>query len=237
MSDELFSALREWWNEVGHSHRLTETAAQLCDMNSIKRLATTIKKRLRQDHIDLSILFTLVVRGLFQAFLKASSSKRIRPDVDQEYPQNTNKAAGNYGYLSTISLQRLIFVRVGNFRRTYRLWIRCSFAGFWTTDARFGYTWVSNNISCAERYVSQVPLLPDQSVVDINLKDFLNFIQQHCANNPTLRMTCSWNGIPLPSINIIPGPHNQFGGRIELSIETAWALMQYANRVEGGSKE
>jgi hypothetical protein len=136
----LFPALQEWWNGVGHPHGLTETALQLCDMNSVKKLATSTKKRPSQGHIGLSILFALVVRGLLQASLEASSSKRIRPEVDQECSQNTNKAAGEYGYLSIISLRWLIFVRAGNIGRTYRPRVRCSFAGFRTTDARFGYT-------------------------------------------------------------------------------------------------
>ena len=82
----------------------------------------------------------------------------------------------------------------------------------------------------------QAPLLPDQSVIDIDLKDLFDFLLQHSNSSPKLRMICPWNGIPLPSVDFKPGALSGFTGRIELSIEKAWALMHYVNRSDRNSQ-
>jgi len=78
--------------------------------------------------------------------------------------------------------------------------------------------------------VPQVPLLPEQSFLDIDLKDLFDFLLQQSVNNPKLRMIYSWHRIPLPSIDIKPGVLNGLTGRIELSIEKAYALIQLRTR-------
>ena len=67
------------------------------------------------------------------------------------------------------------------------------------------------------------------SVVEVGLKDLLGFFQRHETGNPKLGMICPWNGIFLPSIDIMPGTSNVFNGRFELSIQWSVALMQYAD--------
>ena len=81
--------------------------------------------------------------------------------------------------------------------------------------------------------VSLSSALPPQSVVDIGLKDLLNFLQQHETENPKLRMMCPWNGVPLPSIDITPGASRGFSGKIELSVQWTLALMQYVDSARG----
>ena len=67
--------------------------------------------------------------------------------------------------------------------------------------------------------------------MEVGLKNLLGFLQRHETGDPKLKMICPWNGIPLPSIDIMPGTSNVFNGKFEFFIQWNVALMQYADNI------
>jgi hypothetical protein len=75
---------------------------------------------------------------------------------------------------------------------------------------------------------------PDESVVDFEFIDILNFLQQYKASCPKLQMTCPWDGIPLPSIDAELESSLGLRTKIELSHELGARFIKYI-RTSGGT--
>jgi hypothetical protein len=74
---------------------------------------------------------------------------------------------------------------------------------------------------------------PDESVVSFELINILDFLQQYKASCPKLRMTCPWDGIPLPFIDAELDLSLGLKTKIELSHELGARFIKYirASRV------
>jgi hypothetical protein len=80
------------------------------------------------------------------------------------------------------------------------------------------------------------PILPDptpQSFIAIGFKDVLTFLLEYEANWPDQVVSCPWNGVPLPSIDVKSAGLN---GRLELSLEMTLALINFGNNLSLRSK-
>ena len=57
-----------------------------------------------------------------------------------------------------------------------------------------------------------------QSIIELQLSDLLGFLEQYRDSCSNLQMICSWNGVPLPYINLVLDNSLAIEGRIELSL-------------------
>ena len=68
---------------------------------------------------------------------------------------------------------------------------------------------------------------PLQSVLDLKITDLLSFLHQYEASCPNLQMTCPLYGIPLPSIDIELDSSLGLSAKIEFSLRSSEALVNY----------
>lgn len=65
------------------------------------------------------------------------------------------------------------------------------------------------------------------AVLDLKFTDLLSFLQQYEASHPNLQMTCPYIGVPLPSIDIDLEPTLGLSVKVEFSLQSSKALLQY----------
>jgi len=72
-----------------------------------------------------------------------------------------------------------------------------------------------------------------QSCLTIGLQDVFKFLLAHESSWPDVVVTCPWSGIPLPSIDVKSAGLN---GKLELSVEMAFALINFGNNLSRSPK-
>ena len=74
---------------------------------------------------------------------------------------------------------------------------------------------------------------PLQSVLGLKITHLLGFLQQYEASCPDLQMICPLFGVPFPSIDVELDSSLGLSAKIEFSLRSSKALMQYvlASRV------
>ena len=76
------------------------------------------------------------------------------------------------------------------------------------------------------------PLLlgqPVKSVLQFNLTVLLDFLKEHQDEQAQLQITCPYQGVPLPYVDINLGPSLGIDGKLEFSYELSVAFIKYVN--------
>ena len=80
---------------------------------------------------------------------------------------------------------------------------------------------------------TMLPANVPQSFVAIEFRDLLVFLQEYESTWSEVVVTCPWNGVPLPYIDVESAGLN---GKLELSVEMTLALIHFLNNLSRGSK-
>jgi hypothetical protein len=86
---------------------------------------------------------------------------------------------------------------------------------------------------------ANTPLLsgqPVNSVLQFNLTVLLDFLKEHQDGRAPLQITCPYQGVPLPYVDINLGSSLGIDGKLEFSYELSVAFIKYVN-LRGNGRE
>ncbi|KAF1809593.1 hypothetical protein P152DRAFT_461276 [Eremomyces bilateralis CBS 781.70] len=203
----LLQHIGKWWKTVPHPRGLVEKANKLCSTASIPRLVSQIvpnrnPKDTTESHVDYN-----------------QEAPHI-PDEGQFRPTTEHTHA-------TTELQQLPREELLCFKS----------ADLSTFLRECQKTYPSHRTVCPSEPSSPAEIILEPTLglsaklelspTAFDLKKLLSLVQKHQECSPNFWLECPWDGVPLPSINLVLDPTLGLTAKLELSLRLSEALMKH----------